>query len=186
MAYNAAIPQPADQLSVSQGDLLNNFGALNTFVSINHVGFNTADAGKHSQITFPLGPLAGQPFTYNAGEIGLQSLNQAPTSVPDIWMTRGAGTAIPITGKLGNSTDGWSYLPSGILLKWGTRTTLAAGADIATFPVAAGYPVFTAVYAVFVTPRSNITVYTTGALTTTTTTTTTSAAGTYNFLVIGA
>lgn len=184
MAYNAGIPLATDQLATSQGDLLNNFAAINTFVNVNHLPFNGADQGKHSQITFPLGPLAGQPFTYGVGEIGLQSLNQLPTSIPDIWMTRGSGTAIPITGSL-KATIGWTYLPSGILLKWGTGTAVAAGNTIVTFPVAATNPVYVAVYSSLITPTSAITTYV-AALSTTTITVNCSAAGTFNYFVIGA
>lgn len=184
MAYQNNIPQATDDLSISQSDILNNFAAIDTFVNVNHVSFNGADQGKHSQITFPLGPLAGQPFTYGVGEIGLQSLNQLPTSVPDIWMTRGVGTAIPITGSL-KATTGWTYLPSGVLIKWGSGTAAGAGNTIVTFPVAATNPVFSAVYTSLITPTSAITTYV-AALSTTTITVNTSAAGTFNYFVIGA
>jgi len=184
LAYNAGIPLATDQLATSQADLLNNFAAINTFVNVNHVPFNGADQGKHAQVTFPLGPLAGQPFTYGIGEIGLQSLNQAPTNIPDIWMTRGTGVAIPITGS-DKAPVGWSYLPSGVLIKWGSATAVAAGNTIVTFPVAATNPVFNAVYSSLITPTSGITVFVAG-LSTTTITVNCSAAGTFNYFVIGA
>jgi len=54
MTFNPDIPQPNDDLSVSQGDLLNNFTDLNTQFAINHVAFDDAgaDKGKHKFITF--------------------------------------------------------------------------------------------------------------------------------------
>ncbi len=184
MPYTPNIPQPTDLPSQSQALILGNFQTLDTDWNVNHVDFNTADSGKHAQITFPAGPLAGQPFTYLAGEIGLQLLNQAPTNIPDIWMTRGLGVAIPITGRL-PATTGWTYLPSGLLIKWGTGTAVAAGNTVVTFPVAATNPVFTAVYLPLLTATSAMTLYSNG-LTTLNITVNTSAAGTFTYFVIGA
>ena len=54
MAYDPDIPSPADLLSVSQGDLLENFSQLNTQFGVNHVEFNDAGAnkGKHKFCSF--------------------------------------------------------------------------------------------------------------------------------------
>lgn len=54
MTYNPAIPQPTDNLSVSQGDLLTNFGQLNTLYGLDHVTFNngtSANRGLHQKVT---------------------------------------------------------------------------------------------------------------------------------------
>jgi len=53
MTYNRNIPQPADLISVSQGDLLENFSELNTQFGVNHVAFDDpgADKGKHKFCT---------------------------------------------------------------------------------------------------------------------------------------
>ena len=63
MAYDPDIPQPRDDLSVSQGELLANFQDLNTQFSINHVALDdtTGDAGKHKFVTFVQQP--GVPET---------------------------------------------------------------------------------------------------------------------------
>jgi len=53
MTFNPAIPQPTDDMSDSQGDLLINFGQLNTVFSEDHVAFNaSSDKGKHKKVTF--------------------------------------------------------------------------------------------------------------------------------------
>lgn len=54
MTYNPAIPKPADLMSVSQGDLLENFSQLNTQFGVNHVEFDDAGAnkGKHKFCSF--------------------------------------------------------------------------------------------------------------------------------------
>lgn len=53
--YNPNIPQPTDNISTSQGDLLNNFSQLNIQFSREHTAFNTGTGngdGHHKQITF--------------------------------------------------------------------------------------------------------------------------------------
>lgn len=55
MTYNPNIPQPIDDMSVSQGDLLTNFGDLNTVYgsSGDHVALDAAsNRGKHKKVTF--------------------------------------------------------------------------------------------------------------------------------------
>lgn len=53
MSYSPNIPQAKDDMSNSQGDLLTNFGQLNTQFGINHVAFDGgANAGKHNFCTF--------------------------------------------------------------------------------------------------------------------------------------
>ena len=54
MTFNPDSPQPNDDLSVSQGDLLTNFTELNTQFAVNHVAFDDAgaDKGKHKFVTF--------------------------------------------------------------------------------------------------------------------------------------
>lgn len=130
--YTVNIPQPGDNPSGSQDQILQNFQVLNTAFSQDHGAYNSATQGQHNQITFPVGPLAGQPFTYLVGQIGLQSLSQAPTNTPDIWLTRGTGTAFPMTGyTMGgtNAGNGWTYIPSGLKMAWG-RSTTGAGNNV--------------------------------------------------------
>ena len=53
MPYQNNIPQPTDQLSVSQGDLLNNFASIYTLIGVNHVQFDASGQGKHFFAEFP-------------------------------------------------------------------------------------------------------------------------------------
>lgn len=53
MTYNPSIPQAEDDMSVSQGDLLTNFGELNTVYSEDHVALDaSANKGKHKKASF--------------------------------------------------------------------------------------------------------------------------------------
>jgi len=53
MAYDKSQPQD-DDLSVSRSNLVNNFDAIETYISKDHVSFddNGANAGLHQQVTF--------------------------------------------------------------------------------------------------------------------------------------
>lgn len=138
--FNPNIPQSTDYPSQSQNQLLQNFQQMNTAFEVDMVGYNAADQGKHAQVTFPTGPLTGQPFTYLSGEIGLQSLNQTPTFKPDIWLTRGsAGSTYPITGYDvdGTASSGWTYYPSGCLYAWG-YATIITGTNVTISYISAG------------------------------------------------
>lgn len=55
MPFNPLIPQPADFLSQSQGDLLNNNGFLDTSFGIDHYKFSngTISNGFHNKVTTP-------------------------------------------------------------------------------------------------------------------------------------
>ena len=53
MTYNPNIPQGSDDISVSQVDLLGNFGSLNTVYAVDHVAYDAmTNLGKHNKVTF--------------------------------------------------------------------------------------------------------------------------------------
>lgn len=141
MAYNPNIPQAADQIAVSQADLLANFTALSTFLNINHVDFASADQGKHKFVSFP--QQGSSPATA-ATEVALFSKVSALTGVPELYFRNATNGAEYEFTSYENATNGWARLPSGVLLKWGNAS--ANGATAITFPVAGTNPVFTAVY----------------------------------------
>ncbi len=133
--YTRNIPQPGDDPSQSQNQLLENFQVLNDAFLVNHGPYNGPNEGKNNQVTFPAGPLVGQPFTYQPGELGLQNRTSLPTNRPDMWMSRGNTTGFPITGYMSGGTsvnNGWTYLPSGVLIAWG-QATIPAGVLTVTY-----------------------------------------------------
>lgn len=137
MAYKANIPLQTDQISTSQADLLANFQEINTFVAIDHDGFGTTNAGKHKKATFPA---AAAPGAVGATEVGLYAANVGAN--PELWINKTA-TQIPFTAGL-LAAPGWTYLPSGIILKWGTGNVGTNAAAYQAFVAGAGIPVFAA------------------------------------------
>ena len=123
MAYNASIPQPTDQLSQSQSDILGNFQAL-----ANVVGANSGSVTFPNQVVAP---------TFPANQDGLYSLTPAISPFPELYVNKnnqnGTTSQIPFTASTLSTTsaapaqfsNGWSYLPSGIIIKWGSVAYVA-------------------------------------------------------------
>lgn len=155
--YNGNIPQPTDLISSSQPQLLQNFGSIQSLIDVNHLDFLNANAGKHNVCEFPA------PTTFggtSAGEVALFSnVSTLGLLEPELVFQKESGSAAPITTIEFTSADyaspGWTRLPSGILLKWGTGT--ATGNSTINYPTGANIPVFLAVLTV------QITTYNTGA-----------------------
>jgi len=123
------IPAAGDFLSVSQAQIQGNFVALNNVVD-----------GVFDQV-------GAAPATA-ATQLALVNLNVG--GVPQLHLTRqSSGATIPITRYTAGANQGFYYLPSGLLVKYGRRILSAA-----TSPVLEPFitpPVFTHVWAHFVT-----------------------------------
>lgn len=130
MAYLNTIPQPTDQESQSQAQLLNNFDAINTFVNVNHVAFNGADQGKHKFITLPqqavVPPgIGAYPPTMSATEYGIY--NKTNGANPAIFVRKPGAPAGDVSGDVDITTltynagtyEGSVTLPCGLIMKWG-------------------------------------------------------------------
>lgn len=164
MVYQSTIPQANDQLATSQSDLLNNFGAVNTYLNVNHVTFNGSDQGKHVFITFPIqtvNPSITPGFT--ATEVGLYNFNYTVTGKNELFINKIAGTGSvqkPMTASIlsnnatpAQGTTGWSYLPSGLLIMWGTRNSVS-GTVVQTVLSGVNVPTYTQILHVQLTPFS--------------------------------
>lgn len=154
LVYFNNIPQPNDQLSNSQPDLLTNFASIQSLVDVNHYDFSSSNYGKHMWVSLPSQsnvPPTGSAFA--ATEVGLYNSLNPVTNQQELYINKtlaGPITVnIPATASIlstnatpASGTQGWTYLPSGILMKWGT-IPLSTGTPVTiTFPVAATIPAF--------------------------------------------
>ena len=150
MAYNKNIPLSNDILSVSQGDLLANFTALNNFFEIDHVAFDAvSDNGKHIKTTFI--EQSGDQST-SADEIVLYSKeNPSKAGQTDLFL-RKESNALPvinITDYTASTSAGEFTLPNGLIVKWENEVTLSGSGT--TYTYAFPTPYSTALYSVIVT-----------------------------------
>lgn len=132
MAYDANIPQPTDRISVSQGQILDNFAALQAYFGVNHVTFNApSNIGKHNVVTFPR--QAAAPGVFGATEFGLYNMIYPRSTVTELFVRRNAaaiGNGIPFTaGNVSNGAPWRNYtmLPSGQKIAYGLFYLDAAG-----------------------------------------------------------
>lgn len=161
MAFLPNIPQPTDQLSISQGNILNNFTILGAIAG--NTNASSASINNTSGFNWlylpPQGatPPAGAAFT--AGNIGLYSATNSVTSINELYINKtnqvtvvqvpATASVLSTTSAPGNNSSGWSYLPSGVILKWGKFATVP-GSNTVSFPVAATIPVFTECFQVII------------------------------------
>lgn len=149
MAYNPSIPQPTDLPSNSQPQLLNNFQSISTLINVNHVNFDLPDQGKHMFVTMPY--QTSVPATLST-EVALFAQTSVNTGNIELYMRKQTnGSVLSFTEKEAvTSSSGWTYLPSGILMKWGTfNATGAVTINANTFG-----PAYTTLYTVQLTNQT--------------------------------
>lgn len=140
MTYNNNIPQATDDPSQSQGQLLGNFAALDTYTQVDHVPLNDPDQGKHAHSTYP--EQASDPVT-GANEVALYSkeytmtVSAVPTTFTNLFFApEGAGTVGTFGGPSLLATAGYTFIPGGLLVQWNT-VSASSGSNV-TFPIAFG------------------------------------------------
>jgi hypothetical protein len=125
MAYTQDIPQPSDIPSQSQAQILANFQAINSSTEgfgLDHVQFDAvSDKGKHKQSTYieqSVDPVtaANEMALYSKDDgSGNTRLFIAPESAAPIFQLTGATPSV--------STSGSTFLPGGLILKYGIKNT---------------------------------------------------------------
>lgn len=100
MVYKPNIPQPETLLSISQGDLLENFSQLNTVFGNNHIPFDNgtpAERGKHTNVI--LKTQGGNPGTLVDEGALFTKVSGAATEL--FYRYPAGGTVVPLTSALG-------------------------------------------------------------------------------------
>jgi hypothetical protein len=173
--YSTNVPQSAQKISATQAPIQSNFQAINELFNVNHVGFgDSVNFGKHNFTTLPF--QISDPSTAS-NEMALYAKATGTPNAGEIFARYPSnGSVIQISGSsagsAGASTNGWSYLPGNILMKWGQATGIIPGANTIVYPTSGSQPSFTtSVFMVEYTPASNYTLtapygYITGQTTT--------------------
>jgi len=119
-AYNNT-PNPTDRISATQAPINTNFASIATTININHEAIDAANSGKHTKID--LTNIGAEPIAAATQMVTYNFLN-ALTGSQELYVKRNGETGVPITAR-GGTTNGWTYLPSGLLVKWGSIVTTA-------------------------------------------------------------
>lgn len=134
MTYNPNIPQATDIISQSQGQILTNFNQANTIFDVDHITFDAvaaANRGKHDKSTYV--ELAADPVTvfnevavYSKDLAGFTRLFLRQENNGTVIQTSGRDPTIAVNGE--------TYLPGGLLMKWGQ--SVCNGNTAIAFPTA--------------------------------------------------
>ena len=163
MAYTNSIPNATDLPSNSRPQIKGNFEAIYTVNGVNHIQFNdsSGNQGKHKYVSFPVQTASPPTPPFVSGECGMYSFLNPNTSQNELYISKlnqATDTQIPftasnlsVTSAPAEDTAGWSYLPSGLLIKWGTATTSGSALNEKVY-YDTTVP-FGAVFSVTMTPR---------------------------------
>ncbi len=183
MAYQTSKPAPNDDLDVSVTDIQQNFLIANTSFGLNHFPFDnaTADNGKHKFVEMPIFTATPTPpGAANEGAIYTKTSNsEAALNETDLFYTPdghpvfsyqltrtisaraatfGTNTQYtpPANPTVANQVGGWTFLPGGLIMQYGTMLTTGANTTI-KYPVK--YTTVGKPFSLTVTVKSSVTTY---------------------------
>lgn len=147
--YTSSIPQAGNDPADDQPLMLNNFGAINQWVNVDHVGFNTTGFGEHNVVTFNDNNVPALPTPIVSGNnVGILFTNTVPAAGAINQLFYFAGDAAHSSNQYVAAATGSTLALGGIIVKWGHPTLPGTGFDQA---VAFGVPFPTNCFAVIVT-----------------------------------
>lgn len=117
MSFNPNIPQPSDNLSVSQGNLLTNFSTINTYFGRDHFAFNAgSNNGYHQQVNMPGKSSPPSAAISSGGVIWGKTLTTSSNCGPAWAMQSGTGYTVPVVYNIGSVsvTAGNSSTPNNV------------------------------------------------------------------------
>jgi hypothetical protein len=123
-SFNPNIPATADKPSVDQPAMLINNSSTFNLIAVDHVGFNTANGGRHNQVTF--NDYTTQTTPANPVSI-LFTMNQ--NNAAQLFHYNSANTT-----QYTPDPTGSTVLLGGIILKWGQGTGFVNGVVSFTTP----------------------------------------------------
>ena len=139
-----SIPQPTDQLSVSQGNILNNFtilGAIAGNINASSSSINATSGFNWLFLPTQAGSIPPTGSAFPANNVGLYSATNPGSTKNELYVNRtnpsGTVIQIPITAYnsgavVGNAATAWTYLPSGMLMI-SCKATTSGGTITITF-----------------------------------------------------
>src|SRR5271156_5712397 len=110
ISYNSSIPNPPNAPSADVSTMQSNAAAINTWVGIDHFGFNIANGGTHQKVTM-----------FNRTQPSLGSANGilwCGSGLPN-WVNAAGNNVLAFVGTSSSATNGYINLPGGLILQWG-------------------------------------------------------------------
>lgn len=148
MTFNPNVPASGQSLGETQPIIQTNFAKINTAFGANHVALTTDATGKHTYIQ-----MAANSAPTTASSEGAVYINDDASGVAQLFYkgetegssyqltlaTNGVDPAIAEfatnSAYQPNHNGGWTFLPGGLILQYGKRTSLATDSNnTITFP----------------------------------------------------
>lgn len=121
ISYNENIPDGNNKPSQDRKKMTENTNSISKWVEVDHVGFNTANGGRHKQVSF-LANLAADPSVIGSGTLFTKDPNS------NLFFKSITGVLTQMTGSVTQvGTNFGVKLPFGVIVNWGFVT--------ATYPV---------------------------------------------------
>lgn len=147
MVYNAAIPQSNNNISVSQGNILENFSQLNTIFAKDHYTWDdntAANRGWQKQVTFPSAIAAGAPGASGIIHTVLgTAFSQKFNGIQVPFFSNSAGDFPMMGDPIKGAGNDFSFKIGGIIFNCGFNSVGATSSTTVTFNT----PVTNVIYA---------------------------------------
>ncbi len=164
IGYNLNIPAANNNPSQDQPKMQTNTNAINTLVSLDHYTFADSQAGRHKQVT-----LTNKAAPGLGGGSGVLYANLANGQSWPFWQN--ALGSFQLAGQNNVAASGYTTLPGGVIMQWGTSAINISGSSTAvafplTFPTAAFSVTFACINTQGNSPSANNIYVKSGTLTT--------------------
>ncbi len=148
MTYTPDLPISGESLGSTRDRIRGNFQETAAVLAINHIAFNTVGKGKHKFLQMPEQVSAPATLVNEAGFYAKQATNPAEANLFFRGEDSGGGggkeyqltsadqtnnaTFGTFTAYAANQNGGWTFLPGGLVMQYGTVSTTST----VTFPKA--------------------------------------------------
>ena len=128
--YNLGYPQNGSTLGQSKATIRNNLDGTFLTVSVNHYNQNSSYPGQHKFIQFPNSSMFAPPVPNLGTEIDLYNGGSTLGGANNLFLLPPGSTSLSQAIQLTRSANapiaaanGYSWLPGGLLIQWGSVTT---------------------------------------------------------------
>lgn len=128
-----------DTLGNSKNQIRNNFQIIQDDFAVNHVAFGESGEGKHIFVQLPERDGTTTPYPSTASNEGAlytkEGTNPAETNLyfrgeSDGYEYQMTHAYSAQTGTFATSPNGWTFLPGGLILQWGSKTNPSTSGTI--------------------------------------------------------
>lgn len=138
--YTTGIPVSTDTPAQDQPGMQINCTSINQILSTDHLTFGTATGnltdGMHTVIHLQDQIMTPPAAILGAFELWSQLITFNATTDDALFVQTGKGTVIQMTTSANTvaKTNGYTFLPGGVILQWGTSTTTGTTTGV-TYPL---------------------------------------------------